>query len=46
MKHILTRARVCLLLLALAGCGGGGDEDDTRAGIQPVDCKATPEVCR
>ena len=42
-----TRFAVLLgLLLALSGCGGGSDEDETRAGTQPVNCTARPDLCR
>ena len=45
----MTRARISLLLALLLCACGGGDFDEpetTRAGIQPVDCQATPEACR
>tara|TARA_B100001105_G_scaffold245255_1_gene227756 strand:+ start:317 stop:487 length:171 start_codon:yes stop_codon:yes gene_type:complete len=30
----------------LAGCGGGDDDQEPQATVQPLDCKARPELCR
>lgn len=31
----------------LIGCGGGDPEDaDGHAGVQPIDCQATPAACK
>jgi hypothetical protein len=36
-----------LLSALLSGCGGGGsDEEDAQRGTQPVNCTATPELCK
>lgn len=39
-----------VLLIGLAGgvtaCGGGDADDDDRASIGPVDCRAHPEQCQ
>jgi ABC-type glycerol-3-phosphate transport system substrate-binding protein len=49
MKLLHPTLRLALALLALAltltACGGG-EEEDTRSDRQPIDCKATPELCR
>ena len=37
-------AVLAMVLLALGGCGGGGDDDTMTT--QPVNCTATPQVCR
>ena len=43
--YSLLAAATVVVSALLSGCGGGGD-DDTTSGIQPVDCKATPELCK
>ena len=34
------------IVVALPGCGGGDWPEDERATTGPVDCKATPELCK
>ncbi len=54
IQHIATTpsllmALVCSLALIglLAGCGGGGsDDEEDKAGNQPVNCQVNPEKCK
>ena len=45
LPRLLLAALLCTLL---AACGGGDDEDEQPAGPTrgPVDCVATPDICR
>ncbi len=46
MNRLNTSLLALLACVFMAACGGGdADEDDGRAIVQPVDCKAQPERC-
>lgn len=46
LRALATAALIVAVLLALPGCGGGDWPEDERATIGPVNCQATPEVCK
>lgn len=46
MKRILSVLSLLLLMLSLPACGGGDDTEDGTHTVAPVNCQATPSVCR
>lgn len=37
---------ICLIALAMSGCGGGGQQDDDRKADPTPNCAMHPETCK